>query len=253
MITIPESYALYIDFAVIAFYIVLMIIGVRRGFLVTLVNVLAVLGSLFIAWRLYPVMASHFSLWPHSWMPVQAGTLYGDGIYGYVNELIWFLVLFAIMRIVFLLLEPVARALQKIPVLKQISELLGGVCGIIGATLWVLVICLILNTPLFANGSAMVQATYLSAISEKTADVFSFLKQPLADSNAFAKLYNDVTSLSDEDRSTVSQWLDQHGYQATAEPAASTEPSAGSEPAASAESSAGTKPEASASAKAGGQ
>ena len=56
MITIPESYALYIDFAVIAFYIVLMIIGVRRGFLVTLVNVLAVLGSLFIAWRLYPVM-----------------------------------------------------------------------------------------------------------------------------------------------------------------------------------------------------
>ena len=85
----------------------------------------------------------------------------------------------------------------------------------------------------------MVQATYLSAISEKTADVFSFLKQPLADSNAFSKLYNDVTSLSDEDRSTVSQWLDQHGYQATADPDASTEPSADASPAASATAEAG--------------
>ena len=57
----------------------------------------------------------------------------------------------------------ICRGLQDIPLIKEVSALLGGVLGAAEAMIFVLVLTMALNSPLFNNGQAAVDNTLISS------------------------------------------------------------------------------------------
>ena len=133
MITIPESFTLYIDIAIIILYCAAFIIGYRKGFFVQIISTIGTILCFVLAWRYASIGAKFFRIFPKSLTPLQ-DTIMKDAIYAYANEIAWFFVLFIAFRILLFIFEKFIGGLRKIPVVKQASGLLGGILGVIVMT-----------------------------------------------------------------------------------------------------------------------
>ena len=211
MITIPPASYYIVDIVIAAFYIAFLFLGAHRGFLRQLVSLLGTVLSFLGAWRYCGVLAEYIHLWPSAWNPAK-DAFYGDTVYAMLNKMAWFFVLLIVLRLLFLLLDKLVKGIENIPVLKQISGLLGALLGAVGATVWVLVFCILLQTPLFSNGANIYRNTVLHTISETTGTVFSKLAVPVNETETFSKLYQSLKNNEGEDTQAIEQWLQEHGY-----------------------------------------
>ena len=211
MITIPPASYYIVDIVIAAFYIAFLFLGAHRGFLRQLVSLLGTVLSFLGAWRYCGVLAEYIHLWPSAWNPAK-DAFYGDTVYAMLNKMAWFFVLLIVLRLLFLLLDKLAKGIENIPVLKQISGLLGALLGAVGATVWVLVFCILLQTPLFSNGANIYRNTVLHTISETTGTVFSKLAVPVNETETFSKLYQSLKNNEGEDTQASEQGLQEHGY-----------------------------------------
>lgn len=242
MIKIPTGAETYFNIALLIFYLIFMIGSYRKGFLRSVVSLAGGLLSLFLAFRYCTVASQYFHLWPSSWTPFQ-DTLIQSKVYEYFNETAWFVVIFVVLKLVFYLLEKLMAGIQSIPVLKQISGVLGAILGFCSATIWVLVVCVVLNTPLFEGGSDIISNSYLGIVQTETSAVLSEIGIT-SNSDIINQIYTAAQNLDDQDKSTVEQWLEGQGYHkidstdSGFSSKSSAEPSASADPSASAESSA---------------
>ncbi len=212
MMTIPENWILFINIGVIVFYILFCISGAKKGFLLQIVCLAATIAAFYASYRFAPVLADYFSIWPKAWTPMQ-DSIIAENVYMYINELCWFILVFLILKLLFKLLEPIAKGLQKVPLIKQVSKALGGILGLGIATVWILIISILLYTPLFANGSAIRNKSYIGIISDKTVETVSFLSNPYLNSQEFSDLVNNIQEDDGKDREAIRNWLEEHGYQ----------------------------------------
>lgn len=211
MISIPENSELYFNLGLIGFYVLMMIAGYRKGFFRAVVAFCGNLLSLFVAFRYCTLADQYFRLWPSAWTPFQ-NTLAADTIYRYFNEVAWFVLIFAVLKLLFYILEKLIAGIQKIPVISEISGLLGALLGACSATIWVLVICVILSTPLFSNGSDVLQKTWLGKVQEASAEVLA--KAGIRNEmEAVNQIYEAAGKLDNKDKQAVEEWLQDHGYQ----------------------------------------
>ncbi|MBQ9048800.1 MAG: CvpA family protein [Solobacterium sp.] len=211
MIHIPESFYFYTNIAVGVLYLFFLISGYRRGFLLSVVTVIGSVMSFLAAWRYSPVANEYLRLYPRELTPMQ-DTLMADQVYVFVNQIAWFLIIFLVLKLVFFLIGRIAEGLQKVPVIRQISGILGAGLGAVVATFWVLAFCVVLNTPVFDNGRALKNNSCLHVISDTARAAVSELGVPVDSTEALNKLYTEAQNLSDEDREAVSAWLDAHGF-----------------------------------------
>jgi uncharacterized membrane protein required for colicin V production len=211
MITIPESGYLFVDIAVAVLYIWAIAAGGKKGFLPQLLSTLGTVLSFYLAWRYCGIGASYFQLWPQAWNPA-AGTLLEKQVYVLFNRVFWFFLLLVILRLLFSLLSSLFSQIKRLPVLHQISVLLGGLLGAVNATIWVLVFAVLLNTPLFNQGSAVYEGTVVHTINETVSSLFQQASLPALDLNEFNKLYEELKDTDGQDTQAIEQWLQEHGY-----------------------------------------
>lgn len=211
MITVPKSFIQYVDAIVLIFYLVLIISGARKGFLRQLISLAGTLLSWYLSWRYCDLFSSRFSLVPKSLIPEKYSFLM-DLLYPSINRIAWFLLLMLVIRIIFALLEQLFRGLEKLPLLKQVSMALGGILGAIGATVWILVFCIILNTPLFANGREVEENSRLGDIRTKVTQTFTSLDLPYTDAKEVNEVLHFLKDKEGADLNIVGQWLDEHGH-----------------------------------------
>ena len=232
MVLIPEQWITFINLAVIVFLVVLIILGAKKGFFLQIVTLCGTILAFFLSYRFCGVLADYFVLWPKEWTPFD-NTLLQDAVYQYFNEIAWFFVIFIVLVVIFKLLEPIAKGLQKIPLLKQLSTILGAVLGFFNALVWIVVFSMILNMPMFENGTKINQDTYIGQITDQTTKIVTVFAGPVLNSQAFADLISGEANFGDSDQQAVRDWLESHGYetvennepQATVSPTPSIEPS----------------------------
>lgn len=212
MITIPESFTLYIDIAVIVLYCIAFVVGYRKGFFVQIISTVGTILCFALAWRYSSVGAQFFRIFPKSLAPLQ-DTVMKDAIYAYANEIAWFIVLFIVFRLILFIFEKFISGLRKIPVIKQASGLLGGILGIIVMTVWMLVFSIILNTSFFKNGREIKEKTYLNLITKSVSTAVEKFGIPVNSTEAFNKLYTGAQDLSDDDKQAIKSWLEARGYE----------------------------------------
>lgn len=149
-----------INIGCLIFILICILIGIKRGFLLQLANLAGMIASLIFAFMFAPVLAKQIRLFPFSLIDFGYDFL-NELIYPYINQLAWFVVIVLLIKIVILILKPLIKMVQKLPVLKQCNELFGGILGGVQALLWIMVLSVALRLPFFSNGSEVVENTMI--------------------------------------------------------------------------------------------
>lgn len=211
MFTLQENWAIYFSAFVVIFFILKAAQGYNTGILRRLIGLVGSIISYWIAWILCGVFAKYINIASAKSLGL-SGTPFEAIAKTYVNQIAWFILLFLVLRILFFVVDRIAKGVHKVPGLHAVSALLGAAFGVLEAFVWIVVITVLLHTPLFKNGSYIVENSLIKQVNQVTEMVAKDYLGPLFSSEGFSKLGEDTKSLTDLQRNAVENWLKENGF-----------------------------------------
>lgn len=196
-----------INIGVLAFYIIMFFSGYRRGFILQLVDLIGLLVALYVAWLISPIIASVFPIVPISAMPL-TGTMISEWLHNYLNQIVWMILIVILVKLLLLIVKPMIKIFQKIPVIKQINGLLGAGFSIITTTVWILIITLVLSLPFMKINPEVIEKSWLGTISTGTSKMITILEKPLLTSKVLNDLSGNFDQLTEEEVEEITKWLE---------------------------------------------
>lgn len=211
MFTLQENWAIYFSAFVVIFFILKAAQGYNTGILRRLIGLVGSIISYWIAWILCGVFAKYINIISVKSLGL-SGTPFEAIAKTYVNQIAWFILLFLVLRILFFVVDRIAKGVHKVPGLHAVSALLGAAFGVLEAFVWMVVITVLLHTPLFKNGSYVVENSLIKQVNQVTEMVAKDYLGPLFSSEGFSKMEEDTKSLTDLQRNAVENWLKENGF-----------------------------------------
>ena len=211
MFTLQENWAIYFSAFVVIFFILKAAQGYNTGILRRLIGLVGSIISYWIAWILCGVFAKYINIISVKSLGL-SGTPFEAIAKTYVNQIAWFILLFLVLRILFFMVDRIAKGVHKVPGLHAVSALLGAAFGVLEAFVWMVVITVLLHTPLFKNGSYIVENSLIKQVNQVTEMVAKDYLGPLFSSEGFSKIGEDTKSLTDLQRNAVENWLKENGF-----------------------------------------
>ena len=211
MFTLQENWAIYFSAFVVIFFILKAAQGYNTGILRRLIGLVGSIISYWIAWILCGVFAKYINIISVNSLGL-SGTPFEAIAKTYVNQIAWFILLFLVLRILFFVVDRIAKGVHKVPGLHAVSALLGAAFGVLEAFVWMVVITVLLHTPLFKNGSYIVENSLIKQVNQVTEMVAKDYLGPLFSSEGFSKIGEDTKSLTDLQRNAVENWLKENGF-----------------------------------------
>lgn len=211
MFTLQENWAIYFSAFVVIFFVLKAAQGYNTGILRRLIGLVGSIISYWIAWILCGVFAKYINIASAKSLGL-SGTPFEAIAKTYVNQIAWFILLFLVLRILFFVVDRIAKGVHKVPGLHAVSALLGAAFGVLEAFVWIVVITVLLHTPLFKNGSYIVENSLIKQVNQVTEMVAKDYLGPLFSSEGFSKLGEDTKSLTDLQRNAVENWLKENGF-----------------------------------------
>lgn len=197
---ISRDLFLYFDLAVIAIFLLFVIIGYINGLLYQLVTFAFNVLSAFAAYFLAPIFRTRFML------------LKMEGVYSifdpFINDVLYFVIIFIILKIICLFLKPLLKGVSKIPLIGLINKAGGAIVGAINGILIILLLGVLLNTPLIGNG-AEVKNNTLFKYGKPITDFVVKEYVSKIDFNELSDEYNNFNI--DEKRELLVNWLIEQG------------------------------------------
>ena len=211
MFSLQENWAIYFSAFVVIFFILKAAQGYNTGILRRLIGLVGSIISYWIAWILCGVFAKYINIISVKSLGL-SGTPFEAIAKTYVNQIAWFILLFLVLRILFFVVDRIAKGVHKVPGLHAVSALLGAAFGVLEAFVWMVVITVLLHTPLFKNGSYIVENSLIKQVNQVTEMVAKDYLGPLFSSEGFSKMEEDTKSLTDLQRNAVEKWLKENGF-----------------------------------------
>ena len=211
MFTLQENWAIYFSAFVVIFFVLKAAQGYNTGILRRLIGLVGSIISYWIAWILCGVFAKYINIISVKSLGL-SGTPFEAIAKTYVNQIAWFILLFLVLRILFFVVDRIAKGVHKVPGLHAVSALLGAAFGVLEAFVWIVVITVLLHTPLFKNGSYIVENSLIKQVNQVTEMVAKDYLGPLFSSEGFSKIGEDTKSLTDLQRNAVENWLKENGF-----------------------------------------
>ena len=211
MFTLQENWAIYFSAFVVIFFILKAAQGYNTGILRRLIGLVGSIISYWIAWILCGVFAKYINIISVKSLGL-SGTPFEAIAKTYVNQIAWFILLFLLLRMLFFVVDRIAKGVHKVPGLHAVSALLGAAFGVLEAFVWMVVITVLLHTPLFKNGSYIVENSLIKQVNQVTELVAKDYLGPLFSSEGFSKIGEDTKSLTDLQRNAVENWLKENGF-----------------------------------------
>ena len=211
MFTLQENWAIYFSAFVVIFFVLKAAQGYNTGILRRLIGLVGSVISYWIAWILCGVFAKYINIISVKSLGL-SGTPFEAVAKTYVNQIAWFILLFLVLRILFFMVDRIAKGVHKVPGLHAVSALLGAAFGVLEAFVWMVVITVLLHTPLFKNGSYIVENSLIKQVNQVTEMVAKDYLGPLFSSEGFSKIGEDTKSLTDLQRNAVENWLKENGF-----------------------------------------
>lgn len=210
MITLQENWSIYFSGFVVIFFILKAVQGYQTGILRRFIALVGSIASYWGAWILCDVFARHINIIPKDLSYVQDSP-FSAIANGFLNQIIWFILLFFAFRIVVFVLERLAKGIQKIPGLHFVSSFFGSIFGILESFVWMVIFTILLTTPLFKNSDYIVEHSLLKQVNQVTSLVGDEYLAPMISSEGFSNLGKDFDSLSQQQRKAVEKWLEDNG------------------------------------------
>ncbi|WP_159641037.1 CvpA family protein [Erysipelothrix anatis] len=208
MITFPSDWMIYLNGVIIIWFLIDLYRGYKRGMLLQIVDVVGTFVALFAAWLLSPAFSKVITF----------VKLDGNGLVtinqfvgNQVNRLIWFVVLFVVIRILLLLVTPLASFISKMPLIKQVNSAIGGVFAVAMFGVKLMIAILLLSTPLIINGQDVVNNTWLKQVNEVGQPVLVFVDDFIIRNDAIQSIIMEQ-KLPDEQEQAMVKWLTDNNF-----------------------------------------
>ena len=168
--TIPSNAFLYVNIAIVALYLIVMAICYHNGILYGLIDLFYTVICVAVAYFLSPILANLFPL-----VSLKQFTGIFLDIDPIVNTVVYFGIIFIVLKLLGFVIVPMFKNLTKVPVLGQLNKMLGLVLGFVSATIVVLLLSILLKTPLIKNGQEVREGTffrYVDSYSQTAVNYF---------------------------------------------------------------------------------
>ena len=206
---IDSQFYMIINIAVVILTVVMIVTGMKKGFLMQLLDCIGLILSLFVAWLFSPVMAEMAMIVPSAVNPAK-DTLLGPWLQETMNLCVWFVVIFILVKLLLLLVRPFVAVIGKFPLVKQVNGLLGGVFGVITTGIWMVLFSVILMFPYFENGQDVIDNTLLSVPGKVGVMINDKILEMPVDEEKVQQMVQGWDQLTDSDRTLIHEWISEN-------------------------------------------
>ena len=194
----------------IALMIGCMIVGYKHGLVLSLVNCLGSVVAL-AAGFLFSVSASKIlMLYPLSLTPMN-DTPFGPVFQQMLNQVAWFVLIVACVKLVCMLLKPLAKGLQKVPVLGFFNKLTGAAFGLVNMWIYSSVLCMVLALPSIPWGTDVLELSLFKSTSLFTDMIAEKIEFTDEDVEKIMNQVNQFQNLDEETIQQIQEFLSQYG------------------------------------------
>ncbi len=197
---IPENLYILVDIFVILIFVICLIVGYKKGFLYQLMDLLSFVIAFIAAWFLGPILAEHIKIY------VANDTLMDAIIQPLFNNLIWFLVVLLVVKIVFAVILPLFKAIKAVPIIGSVNAVGGLITGAINGFIWITIFGMLLLTPLFKNGNDIRERSIYKPFNAFSDRLITSIGQKI-DDDLIAQGFEYI----DEYREAFNGWLIDNG------------------------------------------
>ena len=182
--------------------------GYKKGMLLQLVGLISTFVSMIIAWIFSDVFMNVFHFVTYN----TTGIFSLDNfVTENANRLIWFVILFLVIRLLMMVLTPIASLISKLPLIKQVNSAFGAVFSLITYLIYIVLIVLFLSTPIIKNGNQIIENTFLRTVDKHVISNLGFLEDKLEENEALQSLVSN-RGLSVTQKQAMVDMLSEQGF-----------------------------------------
>lgn len=157
---ISDSIIQYTNLILLVMLVLLVYQGYKKGFVSKLLSSISFLVIVLVGWNLAPAFSSVFQILPRSLAPYQDTPL-AEFFYGYINQILIFVVIVVVASIVIFLLKPITEIFTSVPGISFFNATLGAFLGVVEMTIFSFVLLFVLHSPIIQNGQEVIDQTFL--------------------------------------------------------------------------------------------
>lgn len=188
MFSFPYEFIIYLNAVLVLFLVFVIYRGYKKGMLLQLVGLISTFVSMIIAWIFSDVFMNVFHFVTYN----TTGIFSLDNfVTENANRLIWFVVLFVVIRLLMMVLTPIASLISKLPLIKQVNSAFGAVFSLITYLIYIVLIVLFLSTPIIKNGNQIIENTFLRTVDKYVISNLGFLEDKLEENEALQSLVSN--------------------------------------------------------------
>lgn len=208
MFEFPQEFIVYLNAIWALFLVFVLYRGYKRGMLLQVVGLIGTFVSLIIAWLFSDVFVNVYTFINYNKTGISKFDMF---VSDNANQMIWFIIIFVVIRLLMLVLTPIASMISKIPLIKQVNSVLGALFSIVIYFVYMGLLILFLTLPVITNGNEIIENTLLKPIQSAMVPVTSFLEETVEKNTAIQSLLNN-RGLSTSQKQTMINMLEDNGF-----------------------------------------
>ncbi len=188
MFEIPFDYLMFVNAILILLFVVVLYRGYKEGMMLQVVNLVNTFVAGVVAWLFSDVFANMYQFMTYS----KTGLNSIDQFLSmHINRLIWFVVLFIAIRLLMMVLKPIAALISKIPLIKQVNSVLGAVFSIVTYFIYLLLLIYFLSLPIIKNGTDVIRNSFLKNVNEVAQPILGFLDEKIEENESIQYILSE--------------------------------------------------------------
>lgn len=202
----PVDKIIWLNIAILAILLLSLYSGYRDGFIVKAIGCIGFIIIAITAWTIAPSVADKLNLFPESLTPL-SGTFIAPYFYDTLNKYTVFFCLFLLLSLLILLIKPICKGISSIPIISEVNKLLGVLFGLLQGIILLIVITLVFRTPIFSNGTSVIDHSILKSMNGLTDSVMFFMQDPMAEWESIQKLLTPSSNMDQADLDKIKEWM----------------------------------------------
>lgn len=213
MIELSESMVIVLNISALLLAVYFVFQGFRKGLLRSVLSLVGTLLCFYLSWMLSEHIGNTFPILKNTSTDILIQQMSSE-IYAFANRVIWFVIVFIVLRIICFVLDLMLQSIHKIPGVHFVSSILGMLFGFIETIVWILLLCIFIESPIFSHGSTVVDESVLGAIKDMVIPISNQIFEPVIKTDAYSKIIDNIDSMSEEKIEDIKAWLEsqESGY-----------------------------------------
>lgn len=179
--------------------------GYRNGFLLKIASLCGIIVLGILSWSIAPMISEVIHLFPKSLLSFTDNSI-NLLFYNQMNTFLIFLVLWVLMNLLILLIKPILKFFNVVPIISGMNRFIGSIFGAFEGIVLLLITILFLQTPFISNGQQLIEQSYLKELEPYSSTVVFFAKESFEQIKTLQQIQIE-DAIKMEDIIKIKEWL----------------------------------------------